>query len=115
MATASMMLQLDSISMISHDHLKPSLGRWCCLRACGRCSHLSCSVVAGTLVVVHMEPIVCRDAALWVLSSPAFCHESYVLEQWISMPLPGRQGLWLDTHHFGQLAGRLVDCPWPYS
>lgn len=27
--TASVMFQLDSILMISHDHLKPSLGRWC--------------------------------------------------------------------------------------
>lgn len=28
-ATASILLQFDSILMISHDHLKPSLGRWC--------------------------------------------------------------------------------------
>lgn len=47
--SASMMFQLDSILMVSHDHLRPSLGRWCWLHACGRSSPLSCAVVAGTL------------------------------------------------------------------
>lgn len=28
-ATASMLLQFVSTLMISHDHLKPSLGGWC--------------------------------------------------------------------------------------
>lgn len=93
-----MLLQFDSILMISHDHLKPSLGRWCWLPACGKCSPLSCTVIAGTLE--------CRGGA-----DGAHCLEgNYSSGVVLSCLLPWDSVFWSNRFPFLCLGGKV--CGW---